>query len=114
MNIAIYSQLLGSQHQQLLKVLFEALARHQANIWLHPLFAPVFKLWQQDSGLTFSNVSSAPQIPDKLDFIIVLGGDEGSLIGRELSGIFGKFPNSLKFPHISSRSYKTVNKWIRF
>lgn len=75
MNIAIYSQLLGSQHQPLLKVLFEALARHQASIWLHPLFAPVFKLWQQDSGLAFSNVSSSPQIPEKLDFIIVLGGD---------------------------------------
>lgn len=75
MNVAIYSQLLDSQHLPLLKVLFEALARHQANIWLHPLFAPVFKLWQQDSELTFSNVSTASHIPDNLDFIIILGGD---------------------------------------
>ena len=48
MNVAIYSQLFGSQHQPLLEVLFGALQRHKARIWLHPLFAPVFNLWQQN------------------------------------------------------------------
>lgn len=75
MNVAIYSQLLDSQHGQLLQVLFNALGRHKANIWLHPLFAPVFKLWMQDCGLTYSNVSTSEQVPDNLDYIIVIGGD---------------------------------------
>ena len=75
MNVAIYSQLLGSQHQPVLEVLFGALQRHKARIWLHPLFAPVFKLWQQNSGLTYANIDTTDKIPDNLDFIIVLGGD---------------------------------------
>ena len=75
MNVAIYSQLFGSQHQPLLEVLFGALQRHKANIWLHPLFAPVFKLWQQSSDLAYSNVDTSGNLPDNLDFIIVLGGD---------------------------------------
>ena len=75
MNIAIYSQLFGSQHQPLLKVLFDALQRHKARIWLHPLFAPVFNLWQQNGGFVYSNVDASGNLPDNLDYIIVLGGD---------------------------------------
>jgi len=75
MNIAIYSQLLGSQHQPLLETLFGALGRHKANIWLHPLFAPVFNLWQQDGGYSFANISTSGPMPDNLDFIIIIGGD---------------------------------------
>ena len=75
MNVAIYSQLFGSQHESLLKTLFDALSRHKARIWLHPLFAPVFNLWQQNSGLTYANIDTTGKMPDNLDFIIVLGGD---------------------------------------
>jgi len=75
MNVAIYSQLFGSQHQPLLEVLFGALQRHKACIWLHPLFAPVFKLWQQSSDLSYSNIDTSGRMPDNLDFVIVLGGD---------------------------------------
>ena len=75
MNVAIYSQLFGSQHESLLKKLFDALSRHKARIWLHPLFAPVFNLWQQNSGLTYANIDTTGKMPDNLDFIIVLGGD---------------------------------------
>ena len=75
MNVSIYSQLFGSQHQPLLEVLFGALQRHKARIWLHPLFAPVFNLWQQNSGLTYSNIDMSGKMPDNLDFIIILGGD---------------------------------------
>lgn len=75
MNIAIYSQLLGSQHQPLLKTLFGALSRHKASIWLHPLFAPVFNLWQQNGGYSFSNINTSGAMPSNLDFIIIIGGD---------------------------------------
>ncbi|MBO4602182.1 MAG: NAD kinase [Salinivirgaceae bacterium] len=75
MNVAIYSQLLGSQHQPVLEVLFGALQRHKARIWLHPLFAPVFKLWQQSAGLTCSNIDTSASVPNNLDFIIIIGGD---------------------------------------
>ncbi len=75
MNVAIYSQLFGSQHQKLLEALFGALNRHHANIWLHPLFAPVFNLWQQNSGLAFPNINASEQNPGNIDFVIVIGGD---------------------------------------
>ena len=75
MNVAIYSQLFGSQHESLLKTLFDALGRHQAKIWLHPLFAPVFKLWQQSSSLTYANIDTSGKMPDNLNFVVVLGGD---------------------------------------
>ena len=75
MNIAIYSQLLGSQYQSLLATLFGALSRHHANIWLHPLFVPVFQLWQQDNGVDVPNVDTSGVLPKSLDYIIVIGGD---------------------------------------
>lgn len=74
-NIGIYCKQFDFSFQYLLEELFTAFSQHQTEVWLHPRFAPYYDQWCKLKSYHYPLVKSSIEVPDDLNFIIILGGD---------------------------------------